>query len=222
MYVVITGASRGIGLDLTRLALSKGHHVLAVARHPEESSDLKALMNDYNQLQLLKLDLLEVDAAERIGAAIKAWPCLDVVINNAGIYDNDLSAEAFAKTFLTNSIKPFFITRALFSLLKKSQRPVSVQITSQMGSLTDNTSGSSYSYRASKAALNMLFKSMAIDEDWLITLQLHPGWVQTRMGGENAPVSPRESAEGIWQLTEKADASQSGKFFSYRGEAIPW
>ncbi len=221
MYVVITGASRGIGLELTRLALSKGHHVLAVARHPEESSDLKTLI-DNKHLKVLKLDLLDSQAPGRIADAIKDWPCLDIVINNAGIYDNALTVEAFEKSFLTNSIKPFFVTQALFPFLKKSKHPVSVQITSQMGSLTDNTSGSAYSYRASKAALNMLFKSMAIDENWLITLQLHPGWVQTRMGGENAPVTPHESAEGIWRMAEKAEPSQSGKFYTFRGEAIPW
>lgn len=222
MYVVITGASRGIGLELTRLALSKGHHVLAVARHPDESADLKSLMSDNNQLEALKLDLLEEGAPEKLAKAISTWPCVDVVINNAGIYDNDLTSEAFEKTFLTNTIKPFFVTHALMPFLKKSKRPVSAQVTSQMGSLVDNTSGGAYSYRASKAALNMLFKNMAIDENWLITLQLHPGWVQTRMGGENAPVTPRESAEGIWNMIENADSSQSGKFFTFRGETIPW
>lgn len=222
MYVVITGASRGIGLELTRLGLSKGHHVLGIARHPDESEGLISLEKEFKNLSILKLDLLEKDASFKISEAIKSWPKLDILINNAGIYKDDLSPETFEKTFLTNTIKPFFVTHGLFSALKKSSRPVSLQITSQMGSLSDNTSGGAYSYRASKAALNMLFKSLAIDEKWLITLQVHPGWVQTRMGGDSAPVKPADSAGGIWNLIEDADASQSGNFFSFRGETLPW
>ncbi len=222
MYVVITGTSRGIGLELTKYALSKGHHVLAIARKPEASSSLVELQRSNIKLELMTLDLLDKDAHNLIAKRVGSWPQVDVLINNAGIFEKDQTIEDFEKSFLTNSIKPFFITRALLPLLKKSKQPVSLQITSMMGSITDNTSGGSYSYRASKAALNILFKSFSIDEKWLISLLVHPGWVQTRMGGESAPVSVQDSAQGIWKLIDEAKLSQSGSFMTYRGQTIAW
>lgn len=222
MYVVITGASRGIGLELTRIALLRDHHVLAIARHPEDSKELMDLKSKHTQLELLEQDLLHPDASKNILKAVDHWPCVDVVINNAGIYEDEISLKAFEKTFLTNSIKPFFITKELLQKLKKSTGALSLQITSLMGSLNDNTSGGAYSYRASKSALNMLFQSLAIDESWLKVLQIHPGWVQTRMGGKEAPVTPEASAEGIWKIIDNSAVTQSGKFLNYRGEALPW
>lgn len=222
MYIVITGTSRGIGLELTKIGLSKGHQVCAVARHPEESKELQQLKSQYASLMTVALDILDKDADKKLFQAVEHWPKVDVIINNAGIYEKDHSSENFEKTFLTNSIRPYFLTRALFPRLRNSDRPVALEITSKMGSLTDNTSGGSYSYRASKAALNMIFKCLSIDEKWLISLLVHPGWVQTNMGGESAPVSPFDSASGIWKLLEEAAPSQSGSFRTYLGETIPW
>lgn len=223
MYVVITGTSRGIGLELLRQGLESGHHILGIARRPEESLELQKLKKNYStHCELLALDLLQDGAELKISEAIRNWPRVDVLINNAGIYEEDNSIKDFEKTFLTNTIKPFFLTRALFEKFKISERPLSLQITSQMGSLGDNHSGGSYSYRASKAALNMLYKSLSIDEKWLISLQVHPGWVQTRMGGNGAPLAPQDSANGIWKLVEKASLSQSGTFVTYRGEKVQW
>lgn len=220
MYIVITGTSRGIGLELTRKALEKGHHVLAVARSPEESSELMQLKSD--KLIFAKVELSDNDAHSKIAEATKNWPMVDIVINNAGIYEEDKTLQNFEKSFLINSIKPLFITQALKEKLKKSKHPVAVFITSQMGSIEDNTSGGSYSYRASKTALNMLIKSLSIDENWLISLLVHPGWVQTRMGGDNAPTTPTESADGIWKLIESAKTSDNGSYRDFRGKILPW
>lgn len=222
MYVVITGTSRGIGLELVKLGLKKEHRVLAVARAPKESKELMKLKEEHPNCELLTLDLLEKDAHQSIADAVRNWPKIDLLINNAGIYADDDSIEDFQRSFLTNTIKPFFITKALFPKLKLSERPVSLQITSQMGSISDNESGGSYSYRSSKAALNMLYKSLSVDQKWLISLLVHPGWVQTRMGGESAPLSVNDSALGIWKLAESATISQSGSFLNYRGERLHW
>jgi NAD(P)-dependent dehydrogenase (short-subunit alcohol dehydrogenase family) len=222
MYVVITGTSRGIGLELARLALTKGHHVLAIARRPLESQELMNLKLSHQKLELLKLDLLETDAHEIIKEAVSSWPQIDVLINNAGIYEDDETIENFEKSFLTNSIKPFFIARALTAKMNASNRPVSLQITSAMGSIAENSSGGSYSYRASKAALNMLFKSFSVDEKKIISLLVHPGWVQTRMGGAGAPTDTLSSASGIWKLIDSAKPSQSGTFLDYRGDSRSW
>lgn len=222
MYVVITGTSRGIGLELTKLALANGHHVLAIARHPEASASLTELQKTHKTLEIMPLDLMDPDAHNHIRKRVSHWPQVDVLINNAGIYEKDESIADFEKSFLTNSIKPYFVTKALMEQLRKSKRPVTLQITSMMGSIEDNTSGGSYSYRASKAALNMIFKSLSVDEKWLISLLAHPGWVQTSMGGESAPVTVQDSAQGLWKLIDEATLSQSGSFMTYKGQRLPW
>lgn len=220
--MIITGTSRGIGLELTKIALSKGHDVLAVARAPENSRELMSLKAEFPSLMLLAADLNSEYSELKIAEAAGRWPMVDVLINNAGIYEEDKTRSNFERSFLTNSIAPLFVTRSLLPLLKKSGRPLSLQITSQMGSIEDNKSGGSYAYRASKAALNMLYKSLSIDESWLISLLVHPGWVQTRMGGSGAPLTVDESAKGIWELVEKVRSEDSGRFLNYKGEDLPW
>lgn len=222
MNVVITGTSRGIGLELTRLALAMGHIVLAVARMPQESEELMKLKSVSKNLSILQLDLDEEGAEQKISLAVKEWFCVDVLINNAGVYLQDNSLAEFKRSFLTNSIMPLFITWALTPKLKESKRPVSLQITSQMGSIEDNTSGGYYSYRASKAALNMFFKCLSIDEPWLISVLVHPGWVKTRMGGHEAPVMPSESAAAIWKIIDEVTPDQSGTFLNFRGQPLRW
>lgn len=222
MYVVITGTSRGIGLELTKVALSLGHQVLAIARHPDASPELIELKKNMKQMTILPLDLIDPRAHEIIAESVSHWPQVDLIINNAGILEKDETIEQFEKSFLINSIKPFFITQALLDKLKKSPKPISLQITSTMGSIMDNTSGDAYSYRASKAALNMIFKSLSIDQSWLISLLVHPGWVQTNMGGKSAPITPAESAQGIWRLIGSTEITQSGSFKNYLGKTLPW
>jgi NAD(P)-dependent dehydrogenase (short-subunit alcohol dehydrogenase family) len=222
MNVLITGASRGIGLELTRFALQKGYNVLAQARDLSNSDDLVKLKGTFNNLEIFFQDLECSDVHTNLLNAISNWSHLDILINNAGVYLDDESIEDFQKSYLVNTIKPLFISRALFEKLKKSSNPRSIQITSQMGSISDNTSGGSYSYRSSKAALNMLFKSLSIDEPWLISLLIHPGWVKTRMGGENAPLSPVISAAGIWKVIDSTDVNQNGAFVNYLGKKISW
>lgn len=220
MYVVITGASRGIGLELTRQGLENGHKILAVVRKP--SDELKALKNKYSELLICETDLSHQDAPQKVLQSCEAFPCIDVLINNAGIYQDEDTREDFMKSFLINSVTPFLLTTELKNKLKLSGKPISAQITSMMGSIEDNTSGGAYSYRASKAALNMIFKGLALDQKWLTILQFHPGWVKTRMGGEAAPVSPEASARGLWKLILEATPSWSGTFMDYQGKRISW
>lgn len=222
MYIVITGTSRGIGLELTRLALEEGHNVLAIARKPEESQELMNLKHNFKTLEVLALDLLKSDSQDIIASKVSSWPQVDVVINNAGVLLGDETMKDFELSFLTNSIKPLFITKSLIPKLKKSSRPLSLQISSLMGSIEDNTSGGNYSYRASKTALNMLFKCLSADESWLTSVLVHPGWVKTRMGGQGAPTSVAESAGGIWKIVQEAKPAHNGKFITYKQETLPW
>ncbi len=224
MKVIITGASKGIGLELCHVALQKKFAVCAFARHASSSPGLKKLSADFGEnLQSFDLDVTSGDAANRILNAIKAWNCVDVLINNAGVLEQDTTEEALMHSFRVNSVAPLLLTTALMPLLKTSNKPVVANITSRMGSISDNGSGGYYGYRASKTALNMLSKSVAIDNPWLTAIVIHPGWVQTDMGGSAAPVPAADSAKGIWNVIETARKnSSSGKFFDYMGEALPW
>lgn len=221
VYIVITGASKGIGLALCEDALARGDHVLAVARNIQETP-LIELEKKYPNLILLNIDLNESHSAELIKKSVEHWPCVDVLINNAGIYRPDETVEDFQESFLINAIRPYFITREMLPALKKAVSPKSVQISSIMGSLGDGPVGGAYSYRSSKAALNMLFKNLSADEPWLTVLQFHPGWVQTRMGGKGATVSVADSSRGLWNEILTSELNLSGSFRDYRGEKIPW
>ncbi len=217
MKILITGTSQGIGLKLTEIAIQKKYEVFAVARKP--SPELKELKKKYpDHLNILEAEL--TTDIDQIVIKVSSHESLDLLINNAGVYNGDTEMSDFLKTFEINSVIPLFLTRAVVPLLKKSKNPKVIHVTSLMGSIADNTSGGSYSYRASKAALNMINKSLTCDEPWLKTLVIHPGWVQTRMGGENAPLKVETSAAGIWQQIEKLE--HSGHFLDYRGRELAW
>jgi NAD(P)-dependent dehydrogenase (short-subunit alcohol dehydrogenase family) len=224
MNVVITGASKGIGLELCRHALNQGHNVLAVSRTATDSPGLKQLCSDFSdKLKTMDQDVASPNAGERILLAIKEWPGIDVLINNAGVLKESIAEEELMESFRVNSVAPFLLTQTLLSKLKKSAKPVVTQITSRMGSIDDAKSGGSYGYRASKAALNMFNKCIAVENSWLTAIVVHPGWVQTDMGGTSAPVKPMDSAQGIWQVIETARKnSASGQFFDYQGHSLPW
>lgn len=220
-HVVITGVSRGIGEKLLEQSLSRGDKVCGIARHPEESKILMTLSQKYrDQLTLVKGNVNDKELGQKIRSVLK-WTSIDVLINNAGIYRDD-EWEHFEETFVTNSIAPYFLTKELFPLLNKSADPKAVFITSQMGSVEDNTSGGSVSYRASKAALNMMVKCLSINEKWLTSLLFHPGWVKTDMGGAGAPTEASESAEGLLKLIHESVKKDSGTFRSFKGMKIPW
>lgn len=225
MNVLITGTSRGIGLELTKQALKRGDTVVAVARRPSESKELSALKERYpTQLHVVAIDLSHPESPNQVAQAVSAEgiSALDVVINNAGIYREGETLEDFAKSFKINSITPFLVAKQLFPALRKSKQPKLIQITSLMGSIADNTSGGSHAYRSSKAALNMLTHGLALDEEWLTTAVIHPGWVQTDMGGDEAPTSVQDSASGIWKVILGLQRSNSGSFFDYEGDSLPW
>ena len=184
-----------------------------VARDPRELS---------GQVKVVETDVTAVDATEQILRAAKDWDHVDVLINNAGIMTEGETMDDFLTSFQINSVAPFLITKALLPLLKKSKSPKVVNITSLMGSIADNGSGGYYAYRASKAALNMINKSLADDFRWLTTVVVHPGWVKTAMGGPNALVETLESASGIWTVIDGLTLDQSGHFYDYLGKELPW
>jgi NAD(P)-dependent dehydrogenase (short-subunit alcohol dehydrogenase family) len=184
---------------------------------------MKGLQTRFSdRLEVAAVDLATLGAAEQIAAAVASWPLVDILINNAGVFRKGDSLDDFQTSFQINAVVPLFVARALFSKLKASSKPKAIQITSLMGSIDDNQSGGSYAYRASKAALNMVTKTIAQDEKWLTTAVVHPGWVKTRMGGSGATTPVEESVTGIWRVIEKLEAKESGSFFDYEGDRLPW
>lgn len=220
-HLVITGVSRGIGEKLLLLSLERGDKVCGIARDPKSSSVLTELEKKYkDSLFIFAGDVNDPDLGQKI-VKNYPWTKVDVVINNAGVFKGD-NWDDFEKTFLTNSISPYFLTKNLSALLKKSSDPKAAFISSQMGSIDDNSSGGSVSYRASKSALNMMVKCLVIDERWLTSLIFHPGWVKTSMGGENAPTETIESAQGLLSLIHSSGKEHSGLFRNYKGATLPW
>ncbi len=217
--VLITGANRGIGLELARIASARGAHVVAACR--ATSTELTALGVEI-------VEGVEVSDATSRRALVGAIGdrALDVVIHNAGILRSDalgsIDEASVRQQLEVNAIAPLMLTEALAPRLREGSKLAVV--TSRMGSIADNGSGGSYGYRMSKAAVNAAFKSLAIDlgKKGVLVAILHPGWVRTEMTRGTGHASAAESAAQIWQRIDALDASTSGKFQHANGEALPW
>ena len=152
-----------------------------------------------------------------------------MLLNNAGVGVRDrplgdLDFDKMLRFFNTNAVGAMRVTEALLPHLRRGKARKVMHLTSRMGSISDNTSGGSYAYRASKAALNMLNRSLSIDlaEEGFICAVLHPGWVQTSMGGAAAPTPVRESTAGLVHLIDGLGRDDNGGFFDFTGKELPW
>ena len=227
---LVTGANRGIGLEFVRQLLQGGDSVWATARQPSRSDDLIDLQNSYPQkLYLVELDLTSPESLGRLRSALGEIPQLDVLINNAGIYmrgetPDSLEMDEMLLTFKVNSIAPLLVVQELLPLLERSAAPQVINISSQMGSFSWGGGGGSYSYKASKAALNMLSRTLAADlrSKNISCLAVHPGWVRTDMGGASASLSAEEAVSQMLSAFADLKVSDTGKFINWRGEIHPW
>jgi len=228
MRIVITGANRGIGLELVRQYLARGDSVHAGVRTPERSGELAALVEPSGgRLRIHACDVA-LETSVRAFAASVTEP-VELLINNAGVRSRPdelagLDLEDAARTFQVNALGMLRVTSALLPLLRRSRGAKIANISSGLSSIQDNTSGGAYGYRMSKAALNMASRSLAQDlrEEGIITVAISPGWVQTDMGGADAPTPVTESAAGLIGVIDRLTLQDSGGFFSFRGERIAW
>ena len=228
---LITGANRGIGLEFSRQYAAEGWRVLACSRNPEKSSELNKLAAQYPELiKILALDVSDHEQIERLGQELSD-ESIDLLINNAGIYPKS-DANGFGHTdyaewmqiFRINTMTPLKMAETFATQLARSKQKAFVAITSKMGSIGDNCGGGSYLYRSSKTAVNMVVKSLAIDlqSAGITSVVIHPGWVKTEMGGPNALISTEQSVSGMRKVIGNLTMADSGKFFSYDGQEIPW
>ena len=241
---LVTGANRGIGLEFVRQLLARGDHVVAACRHPGKASALNTLAGEHpGRLHVLPLDV--ADAKSR-ASLLHDLPLvlgddgrIDLLLNTAGVLH---SGERFGHveqamlddSLRTNAIGPFLLAQALVPLLcdvapghaddTGSPRTVIANISSQLGSIANTTRFGTPSYAISKAAQNMasVLLARALAERGIVVLALHPGWVQTEMGGAQAQVAPADAVAGLLQVIDGATQAQSGSFVDWRGEPLPW
>jgi NAD(P)-dependent dehydrogenase (short-subunit alcohol dehydrogenase family) len=217
-YAVVTGANRGIGLQLTLQLLAKDWRVLAACR--QASDELRASGADLVE----GVELTSDAGLERLKQAIDAP--VDLLINNAGLLTKETLEEpnldAIRRQFEINALAPLALTNALLDQLAEGAKVA--LITSRMGSLADNTSGSRYGYRMTKAAANMMGVSLARDlaPRGVAVAILHPGFVRTGMTGFNGYIEPDEAASGLLARIDEAVAGEEPVFRHANGELLPW
>lgn len=228
--VLITGANRGIGLEMARQYAAAGWRVHACCRQPERALDLNRLAaGSSGRLTVHPLDVTNAGQIAALPSILGDEP-LDLLINNAGIYGQDdarfgnTDVRAWLQTFQVNAIAPLKVMEALVEPVARSRRRVMACMSSKMGSMADNRSGGSYVYRSSKAALNAVVMSAAVDlrHRGITVVALNPGWVKTDMGGPNAEIGVTESVGALRAILDGVGPSDSGRFIDVDGATIPW
>lgn len=221
--VLITGANRGIGLEFARQYDEKGWTVIGTARRPQEASKLRSY-----GVRVEQLDVTDPQSVAALAKKLEGVP-IDLLINNAGILRgrketlNTLDFKEMDASFAVNATGPMRVLQALLPNLRQGKQKKVVNITSQLGSIENNTGGM-YSYRASKAALNQLNKTMSVDlaRDGFVCIVMHPGWVRTDMGGPMGAYSPEQSVRSMIGVIERLDQASNGSFLDLNGNKIPW
>ncbi len=232
MRVVVTGANRGIGLELVRQLIERGDEVDAVTRKAEviyEDPASRGGPGPVGHIRVYRCDITD-DAAVRTFASELGDSAIDMVINNAGVgggphqSQHDLDFAEALHTFDVDALGALRISLALLPHLRRGQGKKLVHITSGLGSITDNRSGGFYAYRMAKAALNMMSKNLAVElrGEGIASYVINPGWVQTDMGGPSAAITPAESVHGILRMIETATLAQSGEFLDWKGGRYPY
>ncbi len=225
--VLITGANRGLGLEFAKQYAADGWSVLACCRHPESAHELQSLAKKHDHVQIFALNVGDFKQIDALALQLKNQP-IDVLINNAGIYPNsvfgDTNYDQWAEAFKVNAMASLKMSEAFVQHVAKSQLKKIATLSSKMGSIDDNGSGEGYIYRSSKTAVNMVMKSLSIDlKPYGISfVTLHPGWVQTDMGGPNGLINAQTSVAGLRQVIEHLNLGNTGQFIAYDGKHIPW
>jgi NAD(P)-dependent dehydrogenase (short-subunit alcohol dehydrogenase family) len=223
MNCFITGGNRGIGLEFAKQLSENGENVFVGCRNPQNTDKLRKVIPHEDIFHLNVIDEQAIiDSVTELKSRVNH---LDLLINNAGIMGSrdglkKVEMDDHLNTFQTNTLGPLFVTKHCRSLLGNGATVVN--ISSLMGSI-DDSSGGSYSYRISKAALNMVTKNLHQDlnRKGITVVAFHPGWVRTRMGTPIAPVSKKRSVSGMLKVLEEQN-DMSGKFINFKGEGLPW
>lgn len=228
--VLITGANRGIGLELARGYAARGDEVLACCRAPKAADQLAALTKASKSVQVLALDVGKPDTIAALAKNLSGKP-IDVLINNAGIQGPAMPEQSllkmdydgFMEAFEVNSMAPLRMLQAFMGNLKSSKHGKVITITSQLGAMAlDWPMG--YAYCASKAAVNKIMRlaSVELKKEGVAVALVHPGWVRTDMGGPQADITPQDSAKGIMSVIDGVNLDNTGAFKKWNGEDHAW
>jgi NAD(P)-dependent dehydrogenase (short-subunit alcohol dehydrogenase family) len=223
--MIVTGASRGIGLEMCRVLATRGDRVIATAR---ATTPALAELASAHGVEVMELEVTDAGSINALAKRLSGRP-IDALINNAGVSStaksiSELTMEELQRVFAINASAPMLVAAALLPNLRLGARKVVMNISSQLASIANNKGGSTYPYRASKTALNQLTVCMAneLRADGFCCVCVHPGWVKTDMGGPNAPLLPPESAGYLIRLLDGLTPAKSGSFLNYDGATMPW
>jgi NAD(P)-dependent dehydrogenase (short-subunit alcohol dehydrogenase family) len=228
---LITGAGRGIGLELCRALLEDGYRVLACPRRTGSAELAELVAQSGGQATEIPLDVSDdASIASAVHAANEQVEQIDMLFNNGGIYPKDqggvetIELDDMNLAFNVNTLGPLRVIRAFLPLLRKGSGKRLIQMTSLMGSIDDNTSGGSYAYRVSKNALNMVVRNLAheLGPEGFIALAIHPGWVKTSMGGPAAPLELEPAVRDILRTALQTGMADNGSFRGPGGIAEPY
>jgi len=232
--VLITGANRGLGLEFCRQYAASGWDVLAASR--SSSEELEEL-GKLPKVTLYSVDVGDSASVQQLADALGDQP-IDVLINNAGYFGcvgfaeggvehqafGDTDFDNWANVMNINVFGPMRVTEALVDNVAASEQKKVVTLSSMLGSMELNTIGGLYAYRSSKAAVNMMMKSMAVDlqKRGVLAVAVHPGWAKTEMGGPGAEVEPGEGVAGLRRVIERLTEQQLGQLIAFDGNILPY
>ena len=233
-HSLVTGANRGLGLEFVRQLLARGDRVVATCRHPARAHGLNRLIGEHpGRLHVLPLDVAEPKSQ---AALAREWPLvvedpdtdrIDLLVNNAGVLHSgerfgQVSAANLDDSWHTNASGPFLLTQALAPRLAEEGKVAN--ISSGWGSIAELEAFRSPSYAISKAAQNMATALLAhaLAERGIVVLALHPGWVQTDMGGAGADLTPAQSVAALLAVTDRATVADTGRFLDRHGQPLAW
>ena len=235
--LMVTGASRGIGLELVRQALARGDRVIATTRRPSPEVDALAAEHGPRLVQL-RLDVGSVDSIIEAHAELEGKAgAIDILVNSAGAYSHQsehwdpdatlfdtVTQEELLEVFRINAAGPILVAQHFLNFLRASPRGRIVNLSSLVGSVSSKTGGGDYAYAASKAALNIMTRALAAElaPEGIVVFAITPGWVRTRMGGAAATLSPGESVRGLLSTIGRLTIRDAGTFIDYQGEPQPW
>ena len=228
--VLITGANRGLGFEFARQYLADGWEIFAACRNPAAADELKRLAKgSRGKLTIVPMDVTNSESIRQAAEQLNGV-AVDVLVNSAGVTGvsgqraGHVDYKSWARVLDVNTMGPLRVLESFIDHIARSERRLAVTITSGMGSIGDNTSGGSIAYRSSKAAVNMVMRSAAIDlaSRRVTCVVANPGWVKTDMGGPSATLTPQESVTALRRLIETFGPSNSGKFYHYDGSEYPW
>lgn len=228
--ILVTGANRGIGLEIVRQYAESGCTVLACCRSPDSATELQNLAKSNSYISIHQLDVCDETQIIKLAEKLNDIS-IDILFNNAGVAGSgvafgEVKFNDLIDTFKTDAAAPVMVAQAFIPHVAKSQKKLIVNMSSLLGSIELNTDNSWgwFSYRVSKSALNSATRCMAnqLNEMGITVVAMHPGWVLTDMGGNDAEITVEISVSGIRRVLEKVTLTDSGDFLGFDGSRLPW